>query len=83
MGCVRDRYLGSMLARHPWHAPLSLEEETREIMRKRPESDPWPVRMPEITAGLPGSLGGRPAIYEPGGPCCGHSHVGYSFDYTT
>lgn len=26
----RGRYLGSMLAGHPWHAPFSLEEEMRK-----------------------------------------------------
>lgn len=33
-------YLCSVFARHPWHAPFSLQEETRETMRRGPDSGP-------------------------------------------
>lgn len=42
-GClewVRGRYLRSLFARHPWHSPFSLKEETRETMRRGPVSGP-------------------------------------------
>lgn len=47
----RGRYLRSMFARHPWHAPFSLKEDTREMMSREPELGPeasaleaWPAR---------------------------------------
>lgn len=33
-------YLCSVFAWHPWHAPFSLQEETRETMRRGPDSGP-------------------------------------------
>lgn len=46
LGCARDRYLGSVLARHPWHTPFSLEEERRKTVRKAP--DPGHVACKEV-----------------------------------
>ena len=36
----RVAYLCSVFAWHPWHAPFSLQEETRETMRRGPDSGP-------------------------------------------
>lgn len=39
LGVLRGRYLHSVFAWHPWHAPFSLKEET-ETMRRGPDSGP-------------------------------------------
>lgn len=83
--CLRVAYLCSVFARHPWHAPFSLKEETRETVRRGPDSGPkvlaleaWPARMSVRVVAVE-AWDDRPACEELEVPTIAGSHGGPLF----